>query len=326
MVGRQTPQTLADTIRMALEINRCVMDRPRTTSRVPPSPLTQTGPGRGSVLTVGHQVITVPSALYGWEIVKPAGFFFVKKKEGTLHPCIDYRGLNQVTIKDRHPLPLLNTVLDSLLQASIFTRLDLPNAYNLVRIREGNEWKKAFSTPTGHWEYLMMPFGLCNSPAVFQRFFIDVLRDMLGCWVFVYLDDILVYSKPEVDHIQHVQAVLQSLLQNHLYCKLEKCSFHQSTTTFLGYVIPAGRISMDPQKVTAITEWPVPTTIKQLQSFLGFANFYRRFIHNYSTIVAPLTTLTRSTDQPRPFALPPEAERIFHRVIRLALASAVSKR
>ncbi|XP_013763618.1 RNA-directed DNA polymerase homolog [Pundamilia nyererei] len=121
--------------------------------------------------------------------------------------------LYKVTVKNRHPLSLLSTALDSLSQACIFTKLDLCSAYNLVRIRKGDEWKTAFITPNGHWEYLVMPFGLCNSPAVFQHLINDVLRDMLGRWVFAYLDDILIYSRTEVDHIRHVRAVLSRLLE-----------------------------------------------------------------------------------------------------------------
>uniref|UniRef100_A0AAY4A0C0 Gypsy retrotransposon integrase-like protein 1 n=1 Tax=Denticeps clupeoides TaxID=299321 RepID=A0AAY4A0C0_9TELE len=246
-----------------------------------------------------------------------AGFFFVKKKEGGLRPCIDYRGLNKATVKNRHPLPLLSTALDSLSRASIFTKLDLRSAYNLVRVREGDEWKTAFITPTGHWEYLVMPFGLCNAPAVFQHFINDVLRDMLGRWVFAYLDDILVYSQNEQDHVLHVRAVLKRLLAHQLYCKLEKCAFHQRSTAFLGYTISTQGVAMDPQKVKAVTKWPQPTSLKQLQSFLGFANFYRRFIRGFSSVVAPLTTLTKPAHQPRPFLLPPEALRAFHHLISL---------
>ncbi|KAI2647542.1 Transposon Tf2-9 polyprotein [Labeo rohita] len=144
------------------------------------------------------------------------GFFFVKKKDGGLRPCVDYRGLNQITIKNRHPLPLTNTALDALSGARFFTKLDLRSAYNLVRIREGDEWKTAFITPTGHYETLVMPFGLCNSPSVFQQFINDVLRDMLGRWCYAYLDDILVYSKTLEEHTQHVQAVLRRLLAHQL--------------------------------------------------------------------------------------------------------------
>ncbi|KAL0199846.1 hypothetical protein M9458_003033, partial [Cirrhinus mrigala] len=238
-----------------------------------------------------------------------AGFFFVKKKDGGLRPCVDYRGLNQITVKNRHPLPLINTALDALSGAHFFTKLDLRSTYNLVRIREGDEWKTAFITPTGHCETLVMPFGLCNSPAAFQHFINDVLRDMLGRWCYAYLDDILIYSKTQEEHTQHVRAVLQRLLAHQLFCKLEKCAFHQHTTTFLGFVISAQGVAMNPQKLEAVRAWPLPTSLKQLQRFLGFANFYRRFIRGLSSTAAPLTALTKPSRGD--FHLTPEATQAF---------------
>ncbi|KAF7648310.1 hypothetical protein LDENG_00158670, partial [Lucifuga dentata] len=223
-----------------------------------------------------------------------AGFFFVEKKDKTLRPCIDYRGLNDITIKNRYPLPLLSSAFELLQGATIFSKLDLRNAYHLVRIREGDEWKTAFNTPTGHYEYLVMPFGLTNAPAVFQALVNDILRDMLNRFVFVYLDDILIFSRSREEHVSHVQSVLQRLLENSLYCKAEKCEFHVSSVSFLGFVVAEGSIQMDPEKVSAVTTWPVPGSRKQLQRFLGFANFYRRFIRGFSSIAAPLTALTSS--------------------------------
>lgn len=221
-----------------------------------------------------------------------AGFFFVKKKDGGLRPCIDYRGLNEVTIRNRYPLPLMSSAFELLQGATVFTKLDLRNAYHLVRIRAGDEWKTAFNTPSGHYEYLVMPFGLTNAPAVFQNLINDVLGDMINRFVFVYLDDILVFSKSETDHIDHVRQVLLRLLQNQLYVKAEKCEFHAKTTSFLGIIISEGRVEMDPVKVKAVLDWPRPTTRKDLQRFLGFSNFYRRFIRNYSKIASPLHALT----------------------------------
>ncbi|KAL0155372.1 hypothetical protein M9458_049635, partial [Cirrhinus mrigala] len=244
-----------------------------------------------------------------------AGFFFVKKEDGGLRPCVDYRGLNQLTIKNRHPLPLTNTTLDALSGARFFTKLDLRSAYNLVRIREGDEWKTAFITPTGHYETLVMPFGLCNSPSVFQQFINDVLRDMLGRWCYAYLDDILVYSKTLEEHTQHVRAVLQRLLAHQLYCKLEKCAFHQHTTTILSFVISSQGVAMDPQKLKAVRSWPLPTSLKQLQRFLGFANFYQRFIQGFSATAAPLTALTKPSRGE--FQLTPEAIQAFKKLCLL---------
>ncbi len=222
-----------------------------------------------------------------------AGFFFVKKKDGGLRPCIDYRSLNDITSKFRYPLPLVPAALEQLRRAKYFTKLDLRCAYNLIRIREGDEWKTAFSTTTGHYEYLVMPFGLSNSPSVFQAFINDVFRDMLNQWVIVYIDDILIYSETYEEHVKHVRTVLKRLMQHQLYAKAEKCEFHQRTISFLGYVISSGGVAMDEQKVRAVVNWPQPTTLKELQRFLGFANFYRRFIRNFSTVAGPMTSMVK---------------------------------
>ncbi|KAL0186709.1 hypothetical protein M9458_018379, partial [Cirrhinus mrigala] len=222
-----------------------------------------------------------------------AGFFFVKKKDGGLRPCIDYRGLNEVTVKFRYPLPLVPAALEQLRQAQYYTKLDLRNAYNLIRIRKGDEWKTAFSTTSGHYEYRVMPFGLSNSPSIFQSFMNDVFRDMLGKGVIVYIDDILIYSNSMSEHIQHVRKVLQRLIQYQLYAKLEKCEFQRTSTSFLGYIISPEGVAMDEKKVEAVLKWPQPRTLKELQRFLGFTNFYRRFIRNFSSVAAPLTSMTK---------------------------------
>lgn len=202
----------------------------------------------------------------------------------------------------------MSSAFEILQGANVFTKLYLRNAYHLVRIREGGEWKTAFNTPTGHYEYLVMPFGLTNAPAVFQAFVNDVLRDMLNHSVFVYLDDILIFSKSMEEHVHHVRAVLQRLLENSLFVKAEKCEFHASSVTFLGYIVAQGSLQMDPDKISAVTAWPAPENRKQLQRFLGFANFYRRFIRGYSTVASPLTALTSSKI---PFSWTPAANRAF---------------
>ncbi|KAK7929110.1 hypothetical protein WMY93_005505 [Mugilogobius chulae] len=223
-----------------------------------------------------------------------AGFFFVGKKDLTLRPCIDYRGLNNITIKNKYPLPLLDSAFQPLHNATIFSKLDLRNAYHLVRIRDGDEWKTAFKTPLGHFEYLVMPFGLTNAPAVFQAMINDVLRDFLNRFVFVYLDDILIFSSSPEEHMVHVRQVLQRLLENKLYVKAEKCEFNVQSVSFLGYIIGCGQVKPDPSKIQAVADWPRPQNRKQLQRFLGFANFYRRFVRNYSQLASPLTRLTSS--------------------------------
>ncbi len=191
-----------------------------------------------------------------------AGFFFVKKKDGSLRSCIDYRGLNDITVKNRYPLPLMSSAFELLQGAKVFTKLDLRNAYHLVRIHEGDEWKTAFNTPTGHYEYLVLPFGLTNAPAVFQGMVNNVLGDMINQFVFVYLDDILIFSPSLQVHTQHVRQVLQRLLENQLYVKAEKCEFHAQSVSFLGFIVSAGEIKPDPAKVDAVAKWPVPETRK----------------------------------------------------------------
>ena len=234
--------------------------------------------------------------------------FFVPKKEGDLRTCIDYRALNDVTIKNRYPLPLIQTLLDQVQTATIFTKLDLRGAYHLIRVREGDEWKTAFRTKFGLFEYLVMPFGLCNAPAAFQFFINEVLHDFLDKCAVAYIDDILIYSTSLTQHIQQVRAILQRLKENGLFAKLEKCVFHKPSVPFLGYVISAHGLSMDPAKVQAILQWKSPNSVKEIQSFLGFANFYRRFIEHFSSIVTPITTLTRKGV---PFVWTAEAEKAF---------------
>ena len=221
-----------------------------------------------------------------------APIFFVKKKDGSLRMCMDYRGLNKVTIKNQYPLPLISRLLNQLGQAKIYTKIDLRRAYNLVRVREGDEWKTAFRTRYGHFEYLVMPFGLTNAPAIFQHLMNDIFQEFLDNFIICYLDDILIYSIDINQHEEHVRLVLDKLCNAGLYAKLEKCNFHQSQVEFLGYIVSCDGMSMDQKKVQVVLEWETPKTIHDVQCFLGFANFYRIFIKSYSKIAAPLTRLT----------------------------------
>ena len=229
-----------------------------------------------------------------------AGVFFVTKKDHSLRPCIDYRGINRITLKNKYPLPLISSAFVPLHGAMVFSKLD-----HLVRIREGDEWKTVFNTPLGHFEYLVMPFRLTNAPAVFQSLVNDVLRDMLNRSVFVYLDDILIFSRTGEEQRIHVRQVLQRLLENRLYVKAEKCKFHVPSISFLGYIISQGQIEMDPAKVSAVAEWSSPPTRKRLQQFLGFV---RGFIRGYSQVAAPLTALTSTKSV---YAWTPRAETAF---------------
>jgi hypothetical protein len=222
-----------------------------------------------------------------------APVLFVKKKDGSLRLCVDYRGLNKISRKDRYPLPLISDLLDSPGKARIYTKIDLRHAYHLVRIGEGDEWKTTFRTRYGSFEWLVMPFGLSNAPAAFQRFMNDVFSDMLDVNVVVYLDDILIYSDNPDDHHRHVIEVLRRLRKHGLYAKPEKCEFSRTSVEYLGYVLSPQGLTMAKDKVQTILDWPEPRKVKDIQSFLGFANFYRRFIFNYSHLSVPLTRLTR---------------------------------
>jgi hypothetical protein len=184
-------------------------------------------------------------------------------------------------------------LVDRLSQAKIFTKLDLRVGYNNVRIAEGHEWKTAFRTRYGAFEYLVMPFGLTNAPAAFQFFMNDIFHDLVDVCVVVYLDDILIFSDDESKHEEHVKTVLQRLRDSHLHIKPEKCSFHTDSVEYLGMIISPKGFAMDPSKISVILDWPAPRSVKELQSFLGFVNFYRRFIDNYLGITKVLTRLTR---------------------------------
>jgi hypothetical protein len=220
-----------------------------------------------------------------------APILFVKKKDGSLRLCVDYRGLNTITHRNRYPLPLIHESLDRLRSAKIYTKIDLRGAYNLLRIKAGDEWKTAFRTKYGLFECLVMPFGLTNAPASFQHFMNDIFRDLLDVTVIIYLDDILIFSDNPADHEKHVKEVLERLRHNQLFAKAEKCEFHRNECEFLGFIISPDGISMDPKKVQTISDWPEPKTLRDIQSFLGFANFYRKFIPRFSKLAAPLNRL-----------------------------------
>ncbi|KAF8757114.1 hypothetical protein RHS01_03966 [Rhizoctonia solani] len=184
-------------------------------------------------------------------------------------------------------------LMAKLRHAKIFTKLDLRWGYNNVRIKEGNEWKTAFRTKYGLFEYLVMPFGLTNAPAAFQHFMNDLFRDLIDVTVVIYLDDILIFSEVPKDHPGHVREVLSRLMKNQLFCKLSKCHFHVTTVDYLGIVISPAGFSMDQKKIEAVTSWPQPKTVKQVQAFLGFVNYLRRFIPNFSSVARPLHNLTK---------------------------------
>ena len=215
----------------------------------------------------------------------------VKKKDGSLRLCMDYRALNDITINDRYPLPRIEDTLNQIRGAKYFIRLDLRSAYSLIRIKEGDEWKSAFRTRYGLWEFLVMPFGLTNAHASCQRYVNDTLKEFLGIFSVRYLNDILIYSKNLEDHNQEVRKVLEKLYDARLYFKPEKCEFHVTTTTFLGFVISPDGISMHPEIVEAVRNWEQLKGVRDLQCFLVCANFYLRFNEGHSRICQPMFNL-----------------------------------
>lgn len=224
---------------------------------------------------------------------------FAKKPNGGLRLCVDYRGLNAITIPDRYPLPLFQETLRQLSKAKWFTKLDVKSAFHRVRIREGDEWMTAFRCRLGLFEWLVTPFGLVNAPASFQRYINEQLREHLDLDATAYMDDVLAYtSGDENDHWKTVRSILKKLDRAGLFLDIDKCEFLQRSVKYLGFIINAGEsITVDPTKVKAIVEWQAPTTVKGVRSFLGFANFYRCFVDGFSDLVGPLIALTKKNSE-----------------------------
>lgn len=209
--------------------------------------------------------------------------------------CIDYRGVNRITKKNRYPLPRIDECMDQLGGADIFTKLDLASGYHQIRVKEEDVKKTAFRTRYGHWEFQVMPFGLCIAPSTFMALMNDILRPYLDVFVIVYLDDILIYSEDPETHLHHLVLVMDALRANQLYAGRDKCEFLLAEVDFLGHVVTKGGIATDSRKTTAITSWPAPSTASELRSFLGLTGWYRRYIKDFSTIAAPLTELAKKT-------------------------------
>ncbi|XP_052723719.1 uncharacterized protein LOC108344536 [Vigna angularis] len=230
------------------------------------------------------------------------------KKDGSSRLCIDYRQLNKLTIKNKYPLPRIDDLLDQLHGASVFSKIDLRSGYHQIRVKEGDIQKTAFRSRYGHYEYVVMPFGVTNAPAVFMDYMNRIFRPYLDKFVVVFIDDILIYSKSCEEHEEHLRLVLGVLRERELYAKLSKCEFWMKEVQFLGHVVSAGGISVDPAKVRTVLEWESPRSVTEVRSFVGLAGYYRRFIEGFSKIVAPLTQLTRKD---HPFAWTDRCESSF---------------
>ncbi|KAL5738445.1 hypothetical protein ACOSP7_031206 [Xanthoceras sorbifolium] len=217
----------------------------------------------------------------------------VPKKDGSWRMCVDCRAVNNITVKYRHPIPRLDDMLDELHGSCVFSKVDLKSGYHQIRMKEGDEWKTAFKTKYGLYEWLVMPFGLTNAPSTFMRLMNHVLRAFIGQFVVVYFDDILIYSKNLDEHVVHLKSVLDVLRKEKLFANLKKCTFCTNKLVFLGFVVSAQGIQVDEEKVCAIQEWPSPTTIGNVRSFHGLASFYRRFVKDFSSLAAPLTEVIK---------------------------------
>jgi hypothetical protein len=227
-------------------------------------------------------------------------FFFVKKKDGKLRLVQDYRRLNSHMVRNQYPLPLIAQLISDLSGAHIFSKVDIRQGYNNVRIKKGDEWKAAFKTKFGHWEPLVMFFGLTNSPSTFQEMMNVIYKEVIneharrGTTIQIYMDDIAIATTGTLqDHIDAVRDILRMAEQHDLYFKLSKCTFHASSIDYLGVIIEKGMTRMDPVKIAGIKNWPIPTKVKDVRSFLGFCNFYRPFIRGFAHLARPLNELTR---------------------------------
>lgn len=243
----------------------------------------------------------------------------VKKKDGTWRLCIDYRHLNAITIKGKYPLPVIDELLDELSGAVYFSKLDLRAGYHQIRLQPGEEHKTAFQTHSGHYEYRVMSFGLTGARATFQKAMNDTLASVLRKFALVFFDDILVYSPTLESHAQHLQQILQLLLDHQWKVKLSKCSFAQKQLSYLGHIIGEQGVSTDPSKIADVVNWKTPTIVKKLRGFLGLAGYYRKFVKNFGVINKPLTQLLRKDT---PFVWTSATESAFQ-TLKSALVSAL---
>jgi hypothetical protein len=220
-----------------------------------------------------------------------APVLFVEKKDGTQRMCVDYHSLNEVTIKNKYPLPRIEDLFDQMKGASAFSKIDLRSGYHQLKIREPDIPNTTFHNQYGLYEYTVMPFGLRNAPAYFMYLMNKLFMEYLYKFVVVFIDDILIFSKTEEEHEKHLRMVLEKLRSNQLYAKFSKCEFWLTEVAFLGHVISAGGISVDPSKVKDVLNWMPPTNASEIHSFLGLAGSYRRFIKDFSKIAKPMTRL-----------------------------------
>ena len=245
---------------------------------------------------------------------------FVPKKDGKLQLYVDYRQLNDQTVKNRYLLLLILQLQDQLASTKFFIRLDLPSAYNYIRIKEGDEWKTTFYTLYRYFKYLVIPFGLTNIFTMFQSLIDYTIRPFLDKFTVYYLDDILIFSKTLAEYRKYIRAVFNVLYQYKLSVNKEKSEFYITKIVFLGYKISPSQICIEPSKVEVIKNWPIPTNVIEVRGFIGFINFYRMFIKGYSDIARPLYALIGKKAE---FQQGKEQEDTFCRIKELVVAELV---
>ncbi|WVZ89116.1 hypothetical protein U9M48_035568 [Paspalum notatum var. saurae] len=246
--------------------------------------------------------------------------FVEKKDQGGKMLCVDYRPLNAVTVKNKYPLPHIDILFDQLARARVFSKIDLRSAYYQIKIREEDIPKIAFSTRYGLYEYLIMSFGLTNVPAFFMYMINSVFMNELDKFVVVFIDDILIYSKNEKEHEEHLRIVLTRLREHKLYAKFHKCAFWLKEVSFLGHILSEKRVAVDPSKVEDVLNWKQPETVTEIRSFLGLAGYYHRFIKDFSKTVKPMTSLMKKNAK---YVWSPNCEEAFQTLKKLLTSAPV---
>jgi hypothetical protein len=272
-------------IEFAIELHPGTAPISKRPYRMPPAELAELKKQLQELLNKGF--IRASTSPWGCPVL------FVKKKAKSLRLCVDYRPLNAITIKNKYPLPCIDVLFDQLVGAKVFSKIDLRSGYHQIKIRASDIAKTAFSTIYGLYEYLVMSFGLTNAPTYFMYLMNSVFMSELDKFVVVFIDDILVYSKSEDEHIKHLHTILQRLRDHRLYAKLSKCDFWLWEIKFLGHTISQVGIAVDHEKVQEVMDWKPPTTVWQIWSFLGLAGYYRRFIPDFSRTAKPMTELLK---------------------------------